>query len=230
MQETIFGLDWQRIFIGDAPPIFLVEIMVRTIIVYCYSLALIRWIGGRGIGQMSIVEFLLVVALGSAVGDAMFYPDVPLIHALLVITLVVTINKLIDIGMCGHPRIRHFFAGRSIEVIREGRIDRDALAFLKVSRDELFESLRVNVIRNIARVKYGFLEPSGSFSFFRVKGQVKGLQIMPLWGAPPAMPQPGQDKACTDCGTVVPAAIEICPTCSAVVWAPAMIDDDEIRG
>lgn len=63
MQEIIPSLDWQRIFIGDEPPIFLLEIVVRTVIVYSYSLALIRWIGGRGIGQMSIVEFLLVVAL-----------------------------------------------------------------------------------------------------------------------------------------------------------------------
>ena len=228
MQETIFSLDWHRIFIGDAPPAFLLEIVVRTVIVYGYSLALIRWIGGRGIGQMSIVEFLLVVALGSAVGDAMFYPDVPLIHALLVITLVVTINKLIDIGMCGHPRVRHFFAGHSIEVIRAGRIDRKALGYLKVSRDELFESLREAGIRNVARVRYGFLEPSGKFSFFRAKGPVKGLQIMPLWGDPPAPAEPGRDRACTECGSVASNETKVCPVCSNTVWATAMTDDDNV--
>ncbi|MDP3264688.1 MAG: hypothetical protein U1E06_13565 [Tabrizicola sp.] len=53
--------------------------MIRTLIIYAYSLLLIRWIGGRGVAQMSVVEFLLVVALGSAVGDAMFYGDVPLL-------------------------------------------------------------------------------------------------------------------------------------------------------
>lgn len=213
--------------LGDEPPLFLVEIVVRTLIVYGYSLGLIRWIGGRGIAQMSIVEFLLVVALGSAVGDAMFYPDVPLIHALLVITLVVVINKLIDIGMCSNPNARHFFAGHSIEVIREGRIDRAALDFVKVSRDELFEGLREQGIRNVARVEYGFLEPSGKFSIFRVKGRVKGLQIMPLWGVPMAKPVPGRDKACSDCGTVAPAVIETCPTCASRDWAPAMFDEDE---
>ena len=229
MQELIPSLDWQRIFIGDEPPIFLLEIVVRTVFVYSYSLALIRWIGGRGIGQMSIVEFLLVVALGSAVGDAMFYPDVPLIHALLVITLVVVINKLIDIAMCSAPRIRHFFAGKSVEVIRDGRINRDALAYLKVSRDELFEGLRERGISNIARVQYGFLEPSGAFSFFRVKGPVKGLQIVPAWTTTFATAQAGKDKACTDCGTVVSAETQVCPTCQSRAWAMAVIDDEEIQ-
>ena len=46
-------------------------------VIYAYSLLLIRWVGGRGIAQMSTVEFLLVIALGSAVGDAIFYPEVP---------------------------------------------------------------------------------------------------------------------------------------------------------
>ena len=212
-------------FLGDDPPLYLVEIVVRTHIVYCYSLALIRWIGGRGIGQMSIVEFLLVVALGSAVGDAMFYPEVPLIHALLVITLVVAINKLIDVAMCRDPRVRRFFAGESIEVMRDGRINRAALSFLKISRDELFENLRQHGINNTARVRYGFLETSGNFSFFRVKGRVKGLQIMPIWGQPLAKPQPGEDKACIECGMVAPAHTDLCPVCKSAVWAPAISEE-----
>ena len=43
---------------------------------------MLRWIGSRTIAQLSTVEFLLVIALGSAVGDSMFYAEVPLLHAL----------------------------------------------------------------------------------------------------------------------------------------------------
>jgi uncharacterized membrane protein YcaP (DUF421 family) len=44
---------------------------------------LVRWVGGRGVAQLSLIEFLLVIAPGSAVGDALFYPEVPLLHAML---------------------------------------------------------------------------------------------------------------------------------------------------
>lgn len=35
-----------------------------------------------------MTDMLLVIALGSAVGDATFYPDVPLFEAMLVITAI----------------------------------------------------------------------------------------------------------------------------------------------
>lgn len=74
------AIDWHSMIIGDEPPTFLLEIIIRTVIIYAHTLALLRWLGSRAIGQLSTVEFLLVIALGSAVGDAMFYPDVPLLH------------------------------------------------------------------------------------------------------------------------------------------------------
>ena len=87
--EPVDVFDLKRMLIGDESPLFLLEIVVRTLIVYVYALLLLRWLGSRTIGQLSTVEFLLVIALGSAVGDAMFYPDVPLVHAMLVVTVVV---------------------------------------------------------------------------------------------------------------------------------------------
>ncbi len=92
MEDPVVPFDLVRMFLGSEPPLFYLEILVRTCVVYLYALVLIRWVGGRGVAQMSTVEFLLVIALGSAVGDAMFYPDVPLLHAMLVISAVVVIN------------------------------------------------------------------------------------------------------------------------------------------
>jgi len=97
VEDSIVPIDLSRIFFGTDPALFYLEIVFRTCVVYAYALLLIRWVGGRGIAQMSAVEFLLVIALGSAVGDAMFYPEVPLFQAMLVITVVVVINKILDI-------------------------------------------------------------------------------------------------------------------------------------
>ena len=94
---AIVPFDLQRMFVGDHPLLFHLEIVVRTLIVYGYSLVLLRWLGSRTIGQLSTIEFLLVIALGSAVGDPMFYPDVPLVHALVVVTVVVLANRGLDI-------------------------------------------------------------------------------------------------------------------------------------
>jgi uncharacterized membrane protein YcaP (DUF421 family) len=224
MLAALQSLDWQHMFLGDAPPAFLLEIAVRTIIIYGYSLLLIRWIGGRGIGQMSVVEFLLVVALGSAVGDAMFYPDVPLLHAMLVITLVVVINKLIDLGMMSSSRVRRVFSGKTVAVVENGRINLAALRYLKVSRDELFEGLRDKGIRNLGRVEYAFLEASGTFSVFRLKGAVSGLAIVPP--VPEQTAKGPGPLVCATCAAAVPAGAKTCPHCGCTSFVAAAAEED----
>jgi uncharacterized membrane protein YcaP (DUF421 family) len=225
MLTAFQSLDWHKMFFGDAPPAFLIEIAIRTCIIYAYSLLLIRWIGGRGIGQMSVVEFLLVVALGSAIGDAMFYPDVPLIHAMLVITLVVAINKLIDIGMCTSPRIRRVFSGSTVAVVEHGRINLDALRYLKVSREELFEGLREKGIRNLGRIEYAFLEAGGSFSVFKHKGSVVGLPILPQVSS--SQNNKNADCLCAACAEHVLESTPICPRCGGNTFVVAAIDPDD---
>ena len=88
MQDVIQPFDLQRMFFGMQPPLFYLEIAVRTLVIYAWGLLLLRWLGSRTIGQLSTVEFLLVIALGSAVGDPMFYPDVPVFYGMAVITVV----------------------------------------------------------------------------------------------------------------------------------------------
>ena len=46
------GIDWHRMFIGEEPPMFLLEIVIRTIVIYSYTLILLRLLGSRAIGQL----------------------------------------------------------------------------------------------------------------------------------------------------------------------------------
>lgn len=227
MLDAARTIDWHKMFIGDQPIGFLQEIVIRTLIVYAYSLLLIRWIGGRGVGQMSVVEFLLVVALGSAVGDAMFYGDVPLLHAMTVITLVVIINKLIDIGMVESPLVRRVFSGRSVAVVDNGRINMKALRALKVSREELFEGLREHGIRNLGRVAHARLETSGTFSVFRNRGTVSGLALLPPHTAHSPIPLRLASRLCSACGSPADRDETICTHCANRTFTAAAIEPDE---
>ena len=67
MDEPVVALDLQRMLIGEGPPLFYIEIVVRTVIIYVYTLILLRWLGSRTVGQLSTIEFLLVIALAVAV-------------------------------------------------------------------------------------------------------------------------------------------------------------------
>lgn len=72
-------MDWISIFIYDTTWDFAAEIVIRTTIMFCLIILLLRSTGKRGIRQLSIFELTIILALGSIAGDPMFTEDLPLI-------------------------------------------------------------------------------------------------------------------------------------------------------
>jgi uncharacterized membrane protein YcaP (DUF421 family) len=241
MQDSsaIQPFDLYRIFIGDLPWLFTLEIVLRTTIVYVYTLLLVRWFSQRAVGQLSLVEFLLVIALGSAVGDPMFYPDVPLLHGMTVITVVVLINRGIEQLISRNERFERFIEGVPICLVHDGLIEHAALTKLMLNRDELFQSLRVAGIENIGMVRHAYMEQNGQLSVFRFrKGEVRaGLQINPPWDLiTPAWFAQGDrlhqtmHLGCVRCGNIhefaANAVIPTCDNCGYNTWTDRVQEDD----
>ncbi|SHF98598.1 Uncharacterized membrane protein YcaP, DUF421 family [Loktanella atrilutea] len=232
MDEAVIPFDLARMFFGTDPSLFYLEIVFRSCVIYAYALILIRWVGGRGIAQMSTVEFLLVIALGSAVGDAMFYPEVPLFQAMLVITVVVFINKFLDRLIYQFSFAEKFVDGETVEVIRNGVINVSSLRRTRIGRNELFESLREQGVVNLGEVRQAYLESSGRFSIFRSKPARAGLPIEPAWDVYPPVtfdpdtPVDDTALACCTCGVVLPAPVKVPPAClhcGGKIWTSATV-------
>ncbi len=232
MNEPVIAFDVGRMLFGDEPPLFLLEIALRTVIIYGYTLCLIRWIGSRSIGQLSLVEFLLVIALGSAVGDAMFYPDVPLVHCMVVITVVVLLDKILNFFVSRSPRLEDLIEGRSVEVVRDGIINCSALDELNFAHDELFEQLRLKDVEQLGEVRAAYLETNGWLTVFKAAtGSAKpGLSIDPPWDVTQPKQVSAGDKAgargqfaCSRCAAIVDidnadARLPKCASCGGEAW------------
>ncbi|WP_323008315.1 DUF421 domain-containing protein [Paracoccus sp. (in: a-proteobacteria)] len=173
-----------RIFLGNQSFGFAWEIVFRTTIIYFYTLALMRWLGGRTVAQLSIVEFLLVIAIGSAVGDSLFYPDVPLLPAMFAIFLVAAFNKLLDEAILSSDMLSRLFEGRPRIVISNGRVHQDRLRQQGIGMSELYLKLREKGVTDLAEVKFAILESNGGLSVLTDNRADKaGLY------QPPALPQ-----------------------------------------
>jgi uncharacterized membrane protein YcaP (DUF421 family) len=230
MDQAIAAFDLKRMLIGDEPPLFLLEIVVRTIIIYAYTLLLLRWLGSRTVGQLSTVEFLLVIALGSAVGDAMFYPDVPLVHAMLVVTVVVVANKLLDLSIAKSQRAERLVDGKPREVVRDGVVARKFLDENWMSRYELFQELREAGIEQLGEVRRAYIEKDGKVTVFRQKGDLPvGLPIVPPTQIEPhQLVSPGDPAVratklvCATCGNNYTGSDQ-CTNCDRAEWTPASL-------
>ena len=222
MEPSIIPFDIPRMLLGDAPPLMLLEIVVRTLLIYFYTLLLLRWVGGRSVAQLSIVEFLMVIALGSAVGDSLFYPEVPLLHAMLVVTLVVGFDKTIDIAIRRYRNVKQFVDGSPVAVIEEGRILCDGILARRIGTMELMELLRLKGIENLGQVRVAYMEASGQLSVFHADPAGPGLPIVPpVELAPRLPPDPGQHACCVNCGLVQTGA-DACPECGETARTAAL--------
>jgi uncharacterized membrane protein YcaP (DUF421 family) len=228
MSDPVQPFDLVRMFVGDQPPLFYLEIVVRCVLIYLYTLIALRWIGGRSVAQLSLVEFLLVIALGSAVGDGLFYPDVPILHALLVVTLIVAINKIFDIVIIRSRVAKRVVDGDPTEAIRNGRIKSETIRDRQMGPAEMQSMLRAAGIRNLGEIEFAFFEPSGNLTIFRHKKPRPGLPIVP----PPEIEPHKQIDAktatgpltCMTCGHVNEAPFEEgCPNCNRDHWTTALV-------
>lgn len=212
--NDVVPFDLERLLWGSAPFLFYAEIVVRVVTIWLWTILLLRWVGGRSVSQMSVVEFLLVIALGSAVGDSMFQPEVPLLHAMLVILLVVLADKAVDYALQHWPKAKRFVDGTPTEIVRDGHLCAAGLRAERIGATEVMELLRLKGIRNLGEVKHGFMEPSGDLSLFHHDRPLPGLCIMPpleLQPPPPAVA--GADHCCVTCGLVRRADVTVCPEC-----------------
>ncbi len=60
----IIPLDMQRMLFGDAPAAYLLECGIRTLIVYIILLIVLKFMGKRMNGQLTITELAVMLSLG----------------------------------------------------------------------------------------------------------------------------------------------------------------------
>jgi len=226
MSEQFEALEWGRMFLGDKGSLFYLEIVTRTVIIYVYTFILLRIFGRRTKASMSIMDVIVIVALGSAVGDVAFYPEVPILHCLLVVTIIVGINKaLVELSEKSH-KIRDFIEGDATVVVRDGVIQMDALRSTSIGRAALLELIREKSVCNLSQIALAVLEPSCKLSIYQSDGNFSGLSILP--------PDPledgskdivnGKSGVCVSCGIQRIASGQPCETdaCDESQTAPSV--------
>ncbi|RYY20863.1 MAG: DUF421 domain-containing protein [Cytophagaceae bacterium] len=226
----ITTFDWQRLWLSaDMPASFLLEIAFRCVVMFLLTIAALRVSGKRGVRQLSLFEFALILVLGSAAGDATIYHDTPLLHAVVVFVVIIALYVLFNYLTDKYPRIERALEGAPELIVVEGEIDLPAFSKASLTAQELFGQLRQMQVEHLGQVRRLYLEATGEISvfFFEPEHERPGLPIWPerYWHPLHAVPHAGA-YACHACATVrgLPAGPvpPQCPRCGrAEGWLPA---------
>ena len=227
LADPVTPFDWPRLLgPGEHPPLYALEVLVRTVVTYLLLLGALRITGRRSVKQLSLFELSIVIGLGSIAGDTMFYPEVPLSHALIVFGTVMGLywglNRLIEVW----PRFSDWMEGKDVLLLRQGRLHWANFDQQNLTQKELFDELRQQQVEHLGQLKAVYSEASGELSLFFYDDDVRPrLSTIPeeLAGATEAITTAGS-QACVRCGhveTLQPAAAHACPVCRSKCWLPA---------
>lgn len=223
--EKIF--EWDRVLLNDLPVGFLLEVLFRTSVMFIVILTSLRFTGKRGVKQLSVFEIVIIIALGSAAGDPMFYEDVGILPAICVFLVVIAFYRLVTWLTSKSKHFEELLEGKVQMLIEDGAFAIDKFDKEDIAQDEFFSELRLRSVEHLGQIKYAFLEPSGNISvyFFEDKDVKPGLPLLPThFNQRSKTISQGAIYSCTHCGftqTLFPGT-SVCPVCKKDEWVQAL--------
>jgi uncharacterized membrane protein YcaP (DUF421 family) len=187
----------------------------------------LKFAGKRGVKQLSIFELVIIISLGSAAGDPMFYEDVGLIPAMLVFVIILILYRSVTWLLGKSKKFEYFIEGNVQSIIEDGQFSLQTFQKEDLAQDEFFSELRARSIEHLGQVRNAYIETNGTVSvFFYEDADVKfGLPIRPqLFELKSTVVPKAGIYACTFCANVQqlePVAAK-CSNCSRNEWVEAI--------
>ncbi len=136
----------------------------RTIILYFLIMSGLRLMGKRQIGELEPSELVLTMMISDLATVPMQDFGIPLLAGVIPILTLLALSMLLSQLSLHNLRFRALVCGTPTILIREGRLQQEAMQKNRYTLDELLEELRGQGISSIEDVKYAILENSGQLS------------------------------------------------------------------
>ncbi|KXH87344.1 DUF421 domain-containing protein [Sporosarcina sp. HYO08] len=145
----------------------LVIIGFRTVLLYVVILVILRIMGKREVGELSIIDVVIFVIMAEVAAISLDSPDKKLSHAIVPMIILLFIQILTSFISLKSKKFRDIVDGDPTLIIRDGVILESEMRKQRYNLDDLFQQLREQQIGSVYEVSYAFLEPSGNLSVFK---------------------------------------------------------------
>ena len=138
--------------------------LLRVIIIYILVIVSVRLMGKRQIGEMQPTELVITILLSEIAALPILDNSQPIINSIVAVLLLVSFEIINSILSLKIGKYRTLLQGHSLIVIRNGVIDQKQIMRLRLTVDDLLESLREQGVFDINDVEYAILETNGKIS------------------------------------------------------------------
>ncbi|MEH7274999.1 DUF421 domain-containing protein [Neobacillus vireti] len=139
------------------------EFIGETLLLLVASTILLRLAGKKSIAQMSSLEVIIILGIGTTMGHAI--KEHKLWQIIVILTLFVIYLVFVQYLQLKFTIIHRYISGNAIIVILNGQIEFDNLKKLRMTTEQLEAKLRQEGISYISDVKTATLESDGGLGY-----------------------------------------------------------------
>jgi len=162
--------------------------LLRTLFTYFFILVLLRLMGKRELGKLSVFDMVISIMLAEMAVLAIEDVREPAITFYLPMLLIAILEIVMAFITLKSKKLRDVVDGKSEVLIERGQIREDVLRRNRLNYDDLLVHLRQKNINNLADVEFAILEPTGQMSVFpkNEKSPVSREDLQAASGTAPA--------------------------------------------
>ena len=149
----------------------LVDVAIRTAIVYVFIVVALRVGGQRDVGQMSKLDLIVLLVIADAVQNAMVGENTSLLGGLVAAAVLVALDRGLRFVEHRSKAAEKIIEGEARMLIRNGVVLGKALRDEDIETDELMAALRKHGVVRPEEVQLAVLETDGSISVVPYAGE-----------------------------------------------------------
>jgi uncharacterized membrane protein YcaP (DUF421 family) len=140
------------------------QVVARTAVVYLFLVLILRLSGKREVGQMSILELIVILLISDAVQNSMVGEDTTLLGGLIAVLTLLGLDYGLSLATSRSRRLRRTIEGEPRLLVRDGHLLSKALREEKVEPEKVRAAIRAQGLARVEDVRLAVLETDGSIS------------------------------------------------------------------
>jgi uncharacterized membrane protein YcaP (DUF421 family) len=142
----------------------MLEAAGSTAVIYLFLVTAMRLVSRRQLGQLTVIDLVVVLVLGSSVETAMIHGNTSLPVGLVSVATLLVLNRLMTWIFLHNDRLRQLVNGGPVLLVHNGAVVEDHLRKVGMTREDLLAALRGRGYDDPRSVRSAVLETDGSFT------------------------------------------------------------------
>ena len=141
------------------------DAIIRAVIVYLMLVLLFRLAGKRTLAETTTFDLVLALIISESIQQAMISQDSSVTHALLLVIGLIGFDIIMSIAKQKSATIARLVEGLPVVVIRNGKLQQQAMEKERVDEEDLLEAARLkHGLARLDDVAYAVVERNGDIS------------------------------------------------------------------